>query len=65
MATSKGPGLKIDLGSFAGLVVALGGILGGLILEGGNIKDVAQITGGIIVISGLWGQSLSLRPPAY
>ncbi len=62
MATSKGPGLKIDLGSFAGLVVALGGILGGLISEGGNIKDVAQITGGIIVISGTLGAVLVTTP---
>ena len=62
MATSKGPGLKIDLGSLAGLIVALGGILGGLILEGGNIKDVAQITGGIIVVAGTLGAVLVTTP---
>ena len=34
MATPKGPSIKIDFGSIAGIVVALGGILGGLLLGG-------------------------------
>ena len=48
MANEKSNGLsakrKIDLGTLAGLLVAIGGILGGLILEGGRFSDVAQYT---------------------
>jgi chemotaxis protein MotA len=64
MSTSKGPGKKIDLSSLAGLVLALGGILGGLMLEGGNIKDVAQVTGAIIVLGGTLGAVLVTTPMA-
>jgi chemotaxis protein MotA len=64
MSASKGPGLKIDLSSLAGLVVALGGILGGLLLEGGNIKDVAQVTGAIIVLGGTLGAVMVTTPGA-
>jgi chemotaxis protein MotA len=64
MSTSKGPRIKIDWGSIVGVLVALGGILGGLLLEGGNVKDVAQITGGIIVLSGTLGAVLVTTPTA-
>jgi chemotaxis protein MotA len=64
MSTPKGSGVKIDLSSIAGIVVALGGILGGLLLEGGNIKDVAQVTGAIIVLGGTLGAVLVTTPTA-
>ena len=36
-----------DLASILGLVIGFGGVLGGLVLEGGKITDVAQLTGAI------------------
>ena len=44
-----------DLASIAGLFVAFGGILGGLLIEGGRIKDVAQFTAALIVLGGTSG----------
>jgi chemotaxis protein MotA len=54
--------VSLDLSSFAGVIVALGGILGGLMLEGGSIKDVAQITGAIIVLGGTLGAVMVTTP---
>jgi chemotaxis protein MotA len=45
-----------------GLVLALGGILGGLLLEGGKIQDVAQITAAAIVLGGTIGAILISKP---
>jgi len=59
---AKGPGSKPDLASIAGVVVAVGGILGGLILEGGNVKDVAQVTAAIIVLGGTLGAVMVTTP---
>jgi chemotaxis protein MotA len=62
MATPKGPRLSLDLSSLIGIVVALGGIIGGLVLEGGSIKDVAQVTGAIIVMGGTLGAVMVTTP---
>ena len=35
---------RMDLATLAGAVVALGAILGGLVLEGGKLADIAQLT---------------------
>jgi chemotaxis protein MotA len=53
---------RIDWGTFAGLALACGGILGGLILEGGRIHDVAQITAAAIVLGGTLGAVLISKP---
>ncbi len=53
---------RIDFGSIAGLAVALLGILGGLTLEGGKLKDVAQITAAMIVLGGTSGAVLVSMP---
>src|SRR5271163_1240073 len=45
----------MDKSSFAGLVIALGGILLGLLLEGGKIAQVLQPTAAIIVFGGTIG----------
>lgn len=42
--------------------MALGGIIGGLILEKGNIRDIAQITAAIIVLGGTAGAVLVTTP---
>lgn len=62
MPRRSSPRMRADLGSFAGLLVAMGGILGGLVLEGGNIGDVAQITGAIIVLGGTIGAVMITSP---
>ena len=51
-----------DLATIGGLVVAFGGILGGLLLEGGKVKDVAQITAALIVFGGTLGAVMVTTP---
>lgn len=60
-ATSKSSS-KPDIASLAGLVVAFGGILGGLLIEGGKLKDVAQFTAAIIVLGGTAGAVMVSTP---
>jgi chemotaxis protein MotA len=45
----------MDKGSFAGIFLALGGILGGLLIEGGNIGQILQPTAAMIVLGGTLG----------
>ncbi len=51
-----------DLATVAGFLLAFGGILGGLILEGGRLQDVAQITAALIVCGGTLGAVLVTTP---
>jgi chemotaxis protein MotA len=53
---------KPDLASLAGIVVALGGILGGLLMEGGKIRDVTQFTAALIVLGGTTGAVMVSMP---
>lgn len=55
-------GGKPDLATLAGLAVALGGIAGGLLLEGGKLQDVAQFTAGLIVLGGTLGAVMVSTP---
>jgi len=55
-------GSKLDLASIGGLAVALLGILGGLLIEGGKLKDVAQFTAAMIVLGGTAGAVLVSTP---
>ena len=52
----------MDFASAGGLALALVGILGGLLMEGGKIRDVAQITAAIIVLGGTFGAVLVSTP---
>ena len=52
----------IDLATIAGIVLAVGAILGGLVLEGGKIADVAQVTAGMIVLGGTLGAVMVATP---
>ena len=47
--------VRPDISSIAGLLLAGGAILGGLVLEGGSIRDILQFTAAIIVIGGTFG----------
>ena len=51
-----------DLGSVGGLILAVGGILGGLILDGGKVNDVKQITAAMIVFGGTIGAVMLTTP---
>ncbi len=51
-----------DFASILGLAVALGGIIGGLVMEGGKVSDVTQITAAIIVLGGTLGAVMLTSP---
>ncbi len=54
--------LRPDFSTLAGIAVALCGIIGGLLLEKGNIQDVAQGTAAMIVLGGTLGAVLVTTP---
>jgi chemotaxis protein MotA len=53
-----------DFATFGGILLSLGGILGGLVLEGGSLKDVAQTTAALIVLGGTLGAVMVNTPAA-
>lgn len=55
-------GSKLDLASIGGVVLALGGILGGLLLEGGKLADILQFTAALIVLGGTAGAVMVSTP---
>ena len=61
-AKTKGGGSRPDLFSIGGLVVALGGILTGLIMDGGSFKDVRQFSAALIVLGGTLGAVMITTP---
>ena len=61
-AKKKGPGGKLDIATCCGLALALFGIVGGLVLEGGSLKDISQVTAAIIVLGGTLGAVMVTTP---
>jgi chemotaxis protein MotA len=57
-----GSKLSIDTGTVLGFIVALGGIVGGLLLEKGSLADIAQGTAALIVLGGTVGAVLVGTP---
>ncbi|MGH9626979.1 MAG: flagellar motor protein, partial [Bryobacteraceae bacterium] len=55
---------KLDFSSLLGVALALGGVLGGLILEGGKFSDVSQLTAALIVLGGTLGAVMITSPQA-
>jgi len=53
---------KIDLATIGGLILAFAGILGGLLLEGGKMSDVQQVTAAMIVMGGTIGAVMVTTP---
>lgn len=47
--------MSLDKASFGGIILAVGGILAGLLLEGGNLGQILQPTAAIIVFGGTLG----------
>ena len=62
--TPKSGGTRPDLATFAGIALALAGIVGGLLLEKGSIQDIAQFTAALIVLGGTFGAVLVTTPLA-
>lgn len=60
--TKKPGGATPDLASVGGVVLALGGIIGGLCLEGGSINDILRPTAAMIVLGGTFGAVLVSSP---
>jgi chemotaxis protein MotA len=60
--SNKGTKLSIDKGTILGLLIAVGGIVGGLLLEKGSLADIAQGTAALIVLGGTVGAVLVGTP---
>lgn len=54
--------MSIDKGTVLGLLIATGGIVGGLFLEKGSLADIAQGTAALIVLGGTLGAVLVGTP---
>jgi chemotaxis protein MotA len=61
-AKAKGPGIRPDLATIGGLILALCGIIGGLVLEKGSIQDISQATAAMIVLGGTFGAVMGTTP---
>ncbi len=55
LATPRKTGQRPDLASLGGLVVAVGGILTGLVLDGGKVLELGQRSAALIVFGGTIG----------
>lgn len=51
-----------DWASFSGLCLSVLGLVGGLLLEGGELKDISQVTAALIVLGGTGGAVLVSTP---
>jgi chemotaxis protein MotA len=51
-----------DIATIAGLLFAVGGISAGLVLEGGKLRDIAQVTAALIVFGGTLGAVMITTP---
>jgi chemotaxis protein MotA len=58
----KPSGVRPDFATVGGILLALGGIVGGLLMEGGKIRDVSQITAALIVLGGTFGAVMVSTP---
>lgn len=61
-ASGKAAGGRIDIATIGGIIVAMGAIVGGLLLEKGSISDIAQYTAGLIVLGGTAGAVMVSTP---
>src|SRR5271163_175610 len=58
----KSTRMRPDLATLLGLILAFGGIVGGLIMEGGKLQDISQLTAAIIVLGGTFGAVMVSTP---
>src|ERR1700737_1713066 len=59
---TKKPSTRPDIATLGGLLLAAGGILGGLMLEGGKLTDIAQVTALVILLGGTIGAVMVTTP---
>ena len=55
-------GARLDFISLAGLAVALAGVVGGLLIDGGKIREITQLTAALIVLGGTTGAVMFATP---
>lgn len=60
--TPKGGGIKPDLATIGGLALALGGIVTGFLIEGGQVLQLLQLTAALIVFGGTFGAVMVTTP---
>lgn len=58
----KGASSKPDFATIGGLILAFGGIAAGLLMEGGKLQDIAQVTSALIVLGGTLGAVMITTP---
>jgi chemotaxis protein MotA len=61
-SASKVRSVRPDFATIGGLFVAMAGILGGLVLDGGKVSDIRQLTAAIIVLGGTLGAVMVTSP---
>lgn len=59
---ARGKTRRPDIATLGGLALALAGIIGGLILEGGKLADIQQVTAALIVLGGTFGAVMVSMP---
>src|SRR5439155_19857120 len=57
-ASGEKAAMKLDLATIAGMIIGVGGIVGGLILEGGSVREVIAPTALLSVLGGTLGAVL-------
>ncbi|HWR50586.1 MAG TPA: flagellar motor protein [Bryobacteraceae bacterium] len=62
MAAAKKASVRPDIATFAGLALAFGGIIAGLLLEGGKLGQILQPTAAMIVFGGTFGAVMVTMP---
>lgn len=60
--TDKKDTLRPDFATILGLAIACGCMIGGLLIEGGRVADIQQVTAGMIVFGGTFGAVLITTP---
>src|SRR6202142_3811554 len=60
----KTAGTRLDLATIGGLILAVGGIITGMTLEGGSIREILQPTAALIVFGGTLGAVMITTPLA-
>lgn len=61
-AAPRKAGTKLDLATVGGLLLSVGGIITGMTLEGGSVKEILQPTAALIVFGGTLGAVMITTP---
>jgi chemotaxis protein MotA len=54
--------LTLDPATIGGVLISVGALVGGLLLEGGRLSDVTQLTAGLVVLGGTLGAVMVTTP---